>query len=304
MPDSYKGTSGNDNFTAYQSGTFTLDGLEGVDVLYMGANSTTGGGYTWLRSSFTITQTSDGAVQVDSVSGASGELHAKLYNMEKLVFDRGRDTVDLTTYFKPTTAVTGTAQNDLLSVTSKSAKVDGLAGIDTVALSAAASDFNLQTSATGFELVRKDGSGTVSLTNVERLAFSDQKLALDLNANEGNAGSVAKILGAVFGAGAVAQPDFVGIGLSLLDSGNYTETSLLGYALDVVLGPNASAKAVVDLLFFNVVGVMPDAQTEKGFVDLLNSHNAAWLGDMAANTDLNKANIHLTGLQQTGLIYT
>jgi hypothetical protein len=300
MPSTYKGTSGNDSWTVTNPGTFTLDGLDGIDTLYLG---------TSLRSAYTVTQSSDGAVHVDSVSGASGVLHATLYNMEKLVFANGRDTLDLTTLFNQTTSLTGTAQNDLLSVTSKSAKVDGMSGIDTVALSAAASDFNLQTSASGFELVRKDGSGTVSLTNVERLTFSDQKLALDLNANAGNggnAGSVAKILGAVFGAGAVARPDFVGIGLSLLDSGNYTETSLLGYALDVALGPNASPQAVVDLLYYNLVGVKPDAQTEKSFVDLITNHTytAASLGDMAANTDLNKANIHLTGLQQTGLAYS
>lgn len=302
MPSTYKGTSGNDSWTVINPGTFTLDGLEGTDTLYLGKS---------LRSEYTITQSSDGAVHVDSISGASagGILHATLYNMEKLVFANGGDTLDLTTLFNPTTSLTGTAQNDLLSVTSKSAKVDGMAGIDTVALSASVSDFNLQTSATGYSLVRKDGTGTVSLTNVERLTFSDQKLALDLNAKEGNggnAGSVAKILGAVFGAGAVAQPNFVGIGFSLLDSGNYTETSLLGYALDVVLGPNASPKAVVDLLYLNLVGAQPDAQTEKSFIDLITNHTytAASLGDMAANTDLNKANIHLTGLQQTGLIYT
>ena len=293
MPSIYKGTSNNDSWTVVNPGTFTLDGLEGTDTLYLG---------TSLRSSYTITQSSDGAVHVDSVSGASGILHATLYNMEKLVFASGRDTLDLTALFNLPVSLAGTDQNDLFSVTSKSASVDGLAGIDTVALSVAVSDFNLQTSTTGYSLVRKDGSGTVSLTNVERLTFSDQKLALDLN---GNAGSVAKILGAVFGAAAVARPDYVGIGLSLLDSGQYTETSLLGYALDVALGPNASPKAVVDLLYRNVVGVLPDAQTEQSFMDLLTTHayTAAGLGEMAANTDLNKAGIHLTGLQQTGLTF-
>jgi len=293
MPSIYKGTSNNDSWTVVNPGTFTLDGLEGTDTLYLG---------TSLRSSYTITQSSDGAVHVDSVSGASGILHATLYNMEKLVFASGRDTLDLTALFNLPVSLVGTDQNDLFNVTSKSASVDGLAGIDTVTLSAAASDFNLQTSTTGYSLVRKDGSGTVSLANVERLTFSDQKLALDLS---GNAGSVAKILGAVFGAAAVARPDYVGIGLSLLDSGQYTEPSLLGYALDVALGPNASPKAVVDLLYFNVVGVLPDAQTEQSFIDLLTTHayTAAGLGEMAANTDINKAKIHLTGLQQTGLTF-
>jgi hypothetical protein len=116
---------------------------------------------------------------------------------------------------------------------------------------------------------------------------------------------VAKILGAVFGAGTVARPDFVGIGLSLLDSGQYNATTLMGYALQEALGPNASPQAVVDLLYRNVVGVLPDAQTQKWYVDLIvnGSYTAATLGDMAANTDINQANIQLMGLQQTGLAF-
>jgi hypothetical protein len=296
----FYGTQQNDYEVVRLPMAFTYDGLAGVDTMSFGTSP---------RSAYTITQASDGAVWVDSVSGASDILNAKLYNVEKLKFNDERDVIDLATYFqtpvKPTPNITGTAQNDLLSVTTASATVDGLAGIDTVVLGAAASSFKLQSSATGFNLVRQDGSGTVNLANVERLTFSDQKLALDLN---GNAGSVAKILGAVFGAGAVARPDFVGIGLSLLDSGQYNAITLMGYALEVALGKNASPQAVVDLLYRNVVGVPPDAQTNKSFADLIvnGSHTAATLGDMAANTDINQANIQLTGLnglQLTGLAY-
>lgn len=293
----FYGTQQNDYEVVRLPMAFTYDGLAGVDTMSFGTSP---------RSWYTITQASDGAIYVDSVSGASDVLKAKLYNVEKLKFNNEQDLIDLATYFQapvnPTASVTGTDQNELLSVTTPSAKVDGLAGIDTVALNAAASSFKLQTSATGFELVRKDGSGTVSLANVERLSFADQKLALDLN---GNAGSVAKILGAVFGAGAVARPDFVGIGLSLLDSGQYNATTLMGYALQEALGPNASPQAVVDLLYRNVVGVLPDAQTQKWYVDLIvnGSYTAATLGDMAANTDINQANIQLMGLQQTGLAF-
>ena len=298
----FYGTPQNDYEKVTWPMAFTYDALAGVDTLSLG---------TSLRSEYTITQASDGAVWVDSVSGASAILNAKLYNVEILKFDNERDVIDLATYFKPatTTQVTGTAQNDLLSVTTASATVDGLAGIDTLVLGAAASSFKLQastiTNPTSFNLVRQDGSGTVSLANVERLSFTDQKLALDLN---GNAGSVAKILGAVFGAGAVARPDFVGIGLSLLDSGQYNAITLMGYALDVALGKNASPQAVVDLLYRNVVGVLPDAQTNKSFADQIvnGKHTAATLGDMAANTDINQANIQLTGLnglQLTGLAF-
>ena len=289
----FYGTPKNDYEVVRLPMAFTYDGLAGVDTMSFGTSE---------RSAYTITQASDGAVWVDSVSGASDILNAKLYNVETIKFNDERDVIDLATYFKPatTTPITGTAQNDLLSVTTASATVDGLAGIDTVALNAAATTFKLQANSTGFSLVRQDGSGTVSLANVERLTFSDQKLALDLN---GNAGSVAKILGAVFGAGAVARPDFVGIGLSLLDSGQYNATTLMGYALEVALSKNASPQSVVDLLFRNVVGVLPDAQTQQSFVDLISANSPAWLGNLAATHPLNEANIQLTGLQLTGLAF-
>jgi hypothetical protein len=292
MPKTIYGTHQNDREVIKIAMSFVYYALDGLDTISLGTSK---------RSAYTITQSNDGAVHVDSVSGASEKLDATLYNVEILTFDSDKDQIDLTTYFKPTTAVTGTAENDVLSLTTLSAKVDGLAGIDTLALSAVASSFNLQTNATGYSLMRKDGTGTVSLTNVERLDFSDQKIALDLT---GNAGSVAKILGAVFGAAAVARPDYVGIGLSLLDSGQYDETSLMVYALDVRLGKNASPQAVVDLLYFNLVGQLPDAQTRQSFVDLIAANSTAWLGHMAATHPLNEANIQLTGLQQTGLIYT
>lgn len=295
----FYGTPQNDYEVVRLPMAFTYDGLAGVDTMSFGTSE---------RSAYTITQASDGAVWVDSVSGASDILNAKLYNVETIKFNDERDVIDLATYFLPTVIappaptpnLTGTARNDLLSVTTSSATVDGLGGIDTVALGAAASTFNLQANPTGFSLVRQDGSGTVSLTNVERLSFADQKLALDLN---GNAGSVAKILGAVFGAGAVARPDFVGIGLSLLDSGQYNATTLMGYALEVALGKNASPQAVVDLLYRNLVGVLPDAQTQQSFVDLISANSPAWLGNLAATHPLNEANIQLTGLQLTGLAF-
>ena len=91
------GTEGNDTWTVINPSTFTLDGKGGVDTLILG---------TSLRSSYTITKAADGAVLVDTLSGASGALHATLYNMEKLVFNNGQDTLDLTSYFSDKIAPT------------------------------------------------------------------------------------------------------------------------------------------------------------------------------------------------------
>eukprot|EP01030_Chromulinospumella_sphaerica_P021467 gene21467-21409_t len=91
------GTANNDSWTVVQAGNFTLDGLAGVDTLNLGTSK---------LSDYVLAQLSDGSITVDSVSGASSALHAKLYNIEKLVFNSGRSTVDLTTYFGDTLAPT------------------------------------------------------------------------------------------------------------------------------------------------------------------------------------------------------
>lgn len=104
-------------------GTFTLDGLDGVDTLFMG---------TSLRSSYVFSKASNGAVHVDSVSGASGVLHATLYNMEWLVFNNKTDKLDLLTYFAnkaPTGDVTISGQllqGQKLTAKSSVADADGL----------------------------------------------------------------------------------------------------------------------------------------------------------------------------------
>ncbi|MFZ3000753.1 MAG: DUF4214 domain-containing protein [Undibacterium umbellatum] len=89
------GDDGNNTWTVINPSTFTLDGKGGIDTLNLG---------TSLRSSYTITKAADGSIHVDTLSGASGELHATLLNMERLVFNNGQDTVDLLSFFGDTTA--------------------------------------------------------------------------------------------------------------------------------------------------------------------------------------------------------
>jgi methionine-rich copper-binding protein CopC len=402
MP-TYSGTANNDSWTVVNPGTFTLDGLGGTDTLYLG---------TSLRSQYTITKAGDGSVHIDSVSGASAALHATLFNMETLVFNNKKDTLDLATYFgdstPPTvsavspanqstgaavganivvtfsetiqrgsgtitlkdgagtvvasydaatsgnvsvsgntltinpsadlangtsytitlaagsvkdaagnalattnsygfttvaapTSFTGTAGNDTVNAPSTTVSFDGLAGIDTVNFSKAASAYTITHTATGYTV--SDGVAVGQLTHVERLVFADgTKLALDL---DGHAGQTAKILGAVFGAAAVGNKAYAGIGLDLLDGG-MSYAKLMQAALDAALGPNASHKAVVGLLYTNVVGVAPSAADEAYYVGLLDngSISPAALGIAAADLDLNAAHINLVGLAATGLAFS
>lgn len=126
-------------------------------------------------------------------------------------------------------------------------------------------------------------------------------VAYDLS---GNAGKVARTLGAVFGPDSVQNEGYAGIGLDLVDKGmGYEE--LMGLALQVRLGSAPSHAAVVDLLYTNVVGLAPSQAEREFYVGLLDSgaYSSASLGVLAADTPMNATNINLVGLTQTGLAY-
>jgi hypothetical protein len=118
---------------------------------------------------------------------------------------------------------------------------------------------------------------------------------------DGNAGTTAKILGAVFGKESVSNKNYVGIGLSFLDAG-WTYDNLAGLALDA-----AGAKTndqIVSLLWTNVIGTKPTAADKQPFIALLeNGMTAGALAHLAADTSFNTTNINLVGLAQTGIEY-
>ena len=81
--------------------------------------------------------------------------------------------------------------------------------------------------------------------------------------------------------------------------------TLAQLALNVRLGGDASAAAVVDLLFSNVTGHAPNAAESAPFVELLTSHqvSAGGLALAAANTAAHAQQIDLVGLAAHGLGY-
>jgi hypothetical protein len=185
-------------------------------------------------------------------------------------------------------------------VTAGQHAVHGGAGIDTALFTGASSNYTLSAQNGGWAI--SDAAGDQdSLTGVERLHFSDSSLALDLG---GNAGSVARVLGAVFGAQAVSNQAYVGIGLGLIDGGE-SESDVMQLALNVRLGAQASHGAIVDLLYQNVVGSVPSAADHDYYTGLLDAGLATpvSLGMLAASTSLNAARIDLVGLAAHGLAY-
>jgi hypothetical protein len=177
--------------------------------------------------------------------------------------------------------------------------LDGGGGIDTAVWTSPLANYKLNQTATGFAVQAKSGiDGTDQLQNIERLLFSDTSVALDLN---GNAGTVAKILGAVFGREAINNKQFVGIGLSYSDAG-WTYDNLAGLALTAA-GASTPDK-VVTLLWTNVIGFAPTEANKAPYIAMLqNGMSYGALAHLAADTVFNSTNINLTGLAQTGLEY-
>lgn len=178
--------------------------------------------------------------------------------------------------------------------------IDGGQGIDTNVYNAARSAFTISkvNSLEKFNVASTAAGVQDLLTNIERLKFTDKSIAIDLN---GNAGTTAKILGAVFGKESLSNKNYVGIGLHFLDAG-WTYDNLAALALDA-----AGAKTndqIVSLLWTNVIGTTPTTSDKLPLIALLeNGMSAGALAHLAADTSFNTTNINLVGLAQTGIEY-
>jgi len=148
---------------------------------------------------------------------------------------------------------------------------------------------------------------TDSLVEIERLEFEvaeangANRVALDI---DGNGGTAAKILGALWGKESVENPTFVGIVLHYLDSGVAYE-ALLDLALGAILGANKTNEAIVELVYTNLVGVAPTDAVTKELASYMDSgaYSQAGFARAIADLDLNATNINLVGLTETGLQY-
>ena len=178
--------------------------------------------------------------------------------------------------------------------------IDGGKGIDTAVLDSRRADSALSSNGGTWTVTdTRSGSpgGVDTLVNVERLAFTDTRIALDLT---GNAGDVAKLIGAVFSSAAVrAMPDVVGVGLHYRDGGT-SYSDLAALALGSV-GATTSAQ-VVATLWHNVVGSDGTAEDFAPYIFMLeHGTSVGALATMAADSALNTNRIDLVGLMHTGL---
>ncbi|MEK6735973.1 MAG: M10 family metallopeptidase C-terminal domain-containing protein, partial [Pseudomonadota bacterium] len=194
----------------------------------------------------------------------------------------------------------GSKGNDILMGGAGRNKLDGGEGADTAVYLMAKDSYIITTIDPGWRI--ESSAGDIdNLDNIERLKFLDTNIAYDL---DGNAGTVAKIIGAVFGKESLVRKDYVGIGLNLLDNGmSYAE--LMDLALNVKLGNGYSDAAEVSLLYANLIGGEPSNSDLNYWTSTISSGQFTQnsLAIMAADHEINATHIDLVGLAQTGIAY-
>jgi Ca2+-binding RTX toxin-like protein len=315
--DSIDGNAGDDNLRG-ESGNDTLNGGDGYDWIdnWFDINSPEALNYKGIEANLTngkvidIYGNEDTIISIEGVHGTN--LSDKIIGNAADNTFYGNDGHDSLLGMGGVDNLHGGNGNDTLSGGGGSDYLNGGAGQDRAVYSLSVQSYKVFRNNDGSWNVNFSGStsatpfperdGNDRLDNIERLVFSDQIIALDL---EGNVGTVAKILGAVFGRDFVKNPYFVGIGIEYLENRGYNYESLLGLAITERLGANPTNRQVVDLLYTNVVGVAPTAQEAAPFVKMLEdkSYTVTSLAQMAADTTLNMDAINLTGLAYTGLPY-
>lgn len=209
-------------------------------------------------------------------------------------------TFDMTTQTRPGAIMFGNEGNDkVIAKDGVRNSFYGGAGLNSITYPLAHTKYTITyKSSSVLNVLPANATTTDYLQGVQRLNFSDESIAFDTT---GNAGKVAKILGAVFGKASVGNRPFVGIGLSFADKGmSYSDLA----ALALNAAGSTTPDKVVTTLWTNVIGMAPSDADKAPFIQMLSSGTKVGdLAVMAADTTYNTANINLTGLAQTGIEY-
>lgn len=193
--------------------------------------------------------------------------------------------------------------NDELHGGSGNDALVGDGGLDTAVYQGAAASYRITKTATGFTVsdLTANRDGTDSLALVERVQFSDGKVALD---SSGNAGQAYRLYKAALN----RSPDKTGLGFQMkaLDDG----ASLLQIAQNFILSPEFSTRygslnneQFVTQLYQNVLSRGPDTAGLSFHVGRLNS-NVSRSEILVGFSESPENQAALVGVIQNGMSYS
>ena len=146
-------------------------------------------------------------------------------------------------------------------------------------------------------------NGTDTLTNIERLKFSDVAVALDI---DGIAGQCYRIYKAAF----ARTPDLGGVGywINVMDKGTSLQSVAGGFIFSdefkSVYGTNPTNDALVTRFYTNVLGRAPDATGAAYWTGILNNKQDTVANVLANISESAENKASLVGVIGNGFEYT
>jgi len=225
-----------------------------------------------------------------------------LSTADEIVGSRGNDIIN------------GFSGNDYLSGRDGNDAIDGGTDVDIAIYSGTVSQYQITTGNQTTVVDKTTGrDGTDTLTNIERLQFTDKNIALDLVPTQ-SAGQTSLLIGAVLPgklAFDASKQALLGSVIGLFDQG-FTLAQLSGAILrlpiwDVLTGKAAPTNA--DIAGYLVNNVYEGKQTTaitNAAIAAMNAETSttqgAYLASLAASA-ANQTHVDLVGVQATGLVY-
>lgn len=259
-------------------GSDFVDGKAGFDVMVI----------EWVSTGFSIS-TVDGTTYLDALSGASGADRVVVRNVELLQFQDRNVSLE---------------SNDVYVDSAAGEVFNGGPGTDTVVYSGIRSNYTVAFDPFGIDVRPANGApGADWLVDIERVKFADVGLAFDVGKS---AGVVARTVGTVFGADAVNNAAYMGIGLYHMDTLGFSAAALMRFALEARLGSSTpDPRVAVDLIYLNVIGVPANDETRDHYVGLVErgEQSIAGLALMASQLPELEGRINLPEIGLVGLQY-
>jgi serralysin len=164
--------------------------------------------------------------------------------------------------------ITGGSGNDTLIGGAGSNRLEGGEGVDIAVYSGAFDDYLIPLANNVISVTPIAGGGTDSLTGIERLQFSDQTVAYDI---DGNAGKMYRLYQAALN----RTPDKEGLGwwINAADHGGNWENMAAGFMgsteWTTLYGTNATDEAFLSNLYRNALHREQDAEGYNFWLDAL-----------------------------------
>jgi len=208
-------------------------------------------------------------------------------------------TIDITRLNSLPVNITGTALKDTFTSTYSNEYIDGGEGIDTVIYSGAKSAYSI-TNNTSSVTVSSGADGTDTLTNVERIQFSDRTVALDIN---GTAGQAYRVYQAAFN----RTPDNGGLKywIGLMDGGvslpTVSSAFIASAEFKALYGSNPTNELLVSKLYDNVLHRTPDIGGYNYWVGLLNTNKIDTISTLINFSESPENQAGVSGVIENGI---